>query len=85
MEKRCSNGHVFFKKSTCPVCPIYEKTRIPITDFLSLFPAPARRALENHGVTSLQRLVATPESELLFYHGFGPSSIKIVRRLILKQ
>ena len=85
MEKRCSEGHVFFKTTTCPVCPICEKTRIPIADFLSLFPAPARRALENHGVTSLERLVATPESELLSYHGFGPSSIKIVRRLILKQ
>ena len=85
MEKRCSEGHVFFNTTNCPVCPICEKTRIPIADFLSLFPAPARRALENHGVTSLERLVATPESDLLSYHGFGPYSIKIVRRLILKQ
>lgn len=82
MEKRCSKGHVFFKTSTCPVCPICEKTRIPIVDFLSLFPAPARRALEKHGVTSLEQLAATSESDLLSYHGFGPSSIKIVRRLI---
>ena len=85
MEKRCSKGHVFFKTSSCPVCPICEKTRIPIADFLSLFPAPARRALENHGVTNLESLVATPESKLLSYHGFGPASVKIVRMLILKQ
>jgi hypothetical protein len=83
MEKRCSKGHVFFKTTNCPVCPICEKTRIPITDFLSLFPAPARRALENHGVTSLEHLVAIPESEFLSYQGFGPSSIKIVRRLVI--
>jgi len=83
MGKRSSKGHVFFKTSSCPVCPICEKTRIPIANFLSLFPAPARRALENHGVTSLEHLVATPESELLSYHGFGPASIKIVRRLVI--
>ena len=85
MEKRCSEGHVFFNTTNCPVCPICEKTRVPIADFLSLFPAPAQRALENHGVTNLESLVATPESELLSYHGFGPASVKIVRMLILKQ
>lgn len=82
MEKNCSNGHTFFKTSTCPVCPICEQERTPVANFLNEFPAPARRALENHGITTLERLAATSESELLSYHGFGPSSIKIVRRLI---
>jgi predicted RecB family nuclease len=83
MEKTCSNGHTFFKTSNCSVCPICEKERTPVADFLTLFPAPARRALENHGIITLERLAATSESELLSYHGFGPSSIDIVRRLVI--
>lgn len=83
MEKICNNGHTFFKTSACPICPICEQARKPVAEFLLLFPAPARRALENHGINTIERLAATSESELLSYHGFGPSSIHIVRRLVI--
>jgi len=82
MEKTCRNGNPFFKTSACPVCPHCEKEHKDQEDFLNSFPAPARRALENHGITTLEKLATTPESVLLSYHGFGPSSIKIVKKLI---
>ena len=82
MERICNNGHTYHKTSACPVCPICEKMRIPEADFLSLFAAPARRALESHGITSLEKLKQTPEKMLLSFHGFGPSSIKVVRDLL---
>lgn len=43
--------------------------------FLSHLPAPARRALENNGITTLQRLAKFSEKEILQFHGLGPSSI----------
>ena len=83
MEKTCSKGHTFMKTSACLVCPICEQERTPIADFLTLFPAPARRALENHGITSIEKLATITESEILTFHGFGPKSIKILSTLIL--
>jgi len=44
-------------------------------DFLSLLGAPARRALENAGITSLQKLSQFTEAEILKLHGIGKSSM----------
>lgn len=44
-------------------------------NFLSLLVAPARRALENIGITTLQQLSAYSEKEILKIHGMGPGSI----------
>ena len=37
--------------------------------------APARRALESNGVTSLQQLSTYSEKEILKFHGMGPASL----------
>lgn len=37
--------------------------------------APARRALENKGITSLQQLAKYSEQEILGLHGMGKTSI----------
>ncbi|HPH31450.1 MAG TPA: RNA polymerase alpha subunit C-terminal domain-containing protein [Chitinophagaceae bacterium] len=80
--KTCKNGHSFYKSSDCPVCPICEEQRKPIDDFLSLLAAPARRALENNGITRLEQLSAYSEQEILKLHGMGKSTIPKLQKLL---
>lgn len=53
--------------------------------FLSLLSAPARRALEHHGITSLQQLSQYSEKEILQFHGMGPSSLPKLRTALEKE
>ncbi len=46
--------------------------------------APARRALANAKITSLQQLSAYTEHELLKLHGFGKSSLPIIHEQLKK-
>ncbi len=73
--KICPNGHRYYKSSDCPTCPICEVERKPKEGFLSLLAAPSRRALENKGITSLQKLAEYSEKEILDLHGMGKTSI----------
>ena len=73
--KTCPKGHKFYKSSDCPVCPICEEERKPKESFLALIAASARRALENEGITSLEKLSAYSEKEILSLHGMGKSSL----------
>jgi DNA-directed RNA polymerase alpha subunit len=74
-QRTCKKGHRFFKSSECPTCPVCERERKPMDSFLALLSAPARRALEQQGISTLQQLTTWSEEELLKLHGFGPSSI----------
>lgn len=79
MPKRiCSNGHSYFKTSDCPVCPICENNRKPIIGLLAKLAAPARRALENKGISNVEQLSLYSKKEILALHGLGPSSIPIL-------
>ncbi len=81
----CGKGHRFYKSSTCPVCPICESKRDSANSFLSLLGAPARRALEREGITSLQMVSKLSKNEILELHGMGPSTIpKLERALKVK-
>jgi predicted RecB family nuclease len=73
--RTCKNNHQYYKSSDCPVCPSCEQERKPESAFLAILSAPARRALENNGITTLEKLCQFSESELLQLHGFGPGSI----------
>ena len=75
----CEKGHKYYKNSDCPVCPACEKERTPENGFLSLLSAPARRALESNGITSLQQLSNYSEKEILQFHGMGPASLPKLR------
>ncbi|MEO2076589.1 MAG: RNA polymerase alpha subunit C-terminal domain-containing protein [Bacillus sp. (in: firmicutes)] len=77
--RTCNKGHKYYKSSDCPTCPICEQERRPEDGFLSLLSAPARRALENNGVTSLQELSSYSEKEILKFHGMGPASLPKLR------
>jgi predicted RecB family nuclease len=78
----CKNGHQYYKSSDCPTCPVCEQERKPAAGFLALLPAPARRALENAGIKTLQQLSKKSEAEILTLHGMGPSSIPRLRKAL---
>ena len=80
--RTCRNGHSYYKSSSCPVCPICEQNRKPEQDFLATVSAPARRALEREGLTTLIKLSRQTEAEILQLHGMGPSTIPRLRKAL---
>jgi hypothetical protein len=54
-------------------------------NFLSLLAAPARRALENNGIKTLDALSSFTEKEILNFHGIGKSAIPILRNELAKK
>jgi predicted RecB family nuclease len=77
--RTCEKGHRYYKSSDCPTCPVCEQERRPESGFLSVIAAPARRALEGKGITTLQSLSEFSEAEILELHGMGPGSIPKLR------
>ncbi len=82
--KTCKNGHTFYKSSDCPTCPICEEERKPKDNFLSLLGAPARRALEREGITTLEQLSTYSAKAILALHGMGKSTLPKLRELLSK-
>ncbi len=80
--KTCPKGHKYYKSSDCPTCPVCEEERKPKDSFLSLLVAPARRALENKGINTLQQLSRFSEKEISALHGMGPSTIPKLRNAL---
>ena len=76
--RTCPNGHQYYKSSDCPVCPECEKQNKP-GGFPSALSAPARRALQAAGITSLQQLATWSEKEILDLHGMGKASLPLLR------
>ena len=85
VQKTCSKGHLFYKSSDCPTCPICEKEKTPKDGFLSLLSAPARRALEGQGITTIKKLAQYSEKEILALHGMGKSSIPKLTDALKKE
>jgi len=83
--RTCKNGHEYYKSSDCPVCPICEQERKPKDSFLSLLSAPARRALENENIMTLETLSQRSETYLLSLHGIGPSAIPILKAALADE
>ncbi|MGG5739745.1 MULTISPECIES: RNA polymerase alpha subunit C-terminal domain-containing protein [Bacillus cereus group] len=77
--RTCDQGHEYYKNSDCPTCPTCEKERKPKEGFLSLFSAPARRALEHYGIHTEEELSKYSEKEILKLHGIGPASLPKLR------
>lgn len=82
--RTCKKGHQYYKSSDCPTCPICEQERKPESGFLSLLSAPARRALENNDITTIEQLAKLTEKEVLSFHGMGKASIPTLQN-VLKQ
>jgi predicted RecB family nuclease len=82
MLKICKKGHQFFKSSDCPTCPICELQCKPKLGFLSKLSAPARRALENNNIHTLEELSRFSEVEILKLHGMGKTSIPKLQKAL---
>jgi DNA-directed RNA polymerase alpha subunit len=83
--RTCPKGHQYHKTSDCPTCPICEEERKPKDGFLSLLAAPARRALENNGITRLDQLSKFSEEEILKFHGMGKTSIPKLKKALAEK
>ncbi|MFD1957370.1 RNA polymerase alpha subunit C-terminal domain-containing protein [Paenibacillus thailandensis] len=83
--RTCDKGHRYYKSSDCPACPVCEREKKPESGFLSRLSSPARRALEHNGITTLQKLSAYTEREILKLHGIGPSSMPILRNALQSE
>lgn len=81
----CPKGHRYYKSSACPVCPLCEQAQQPVTDFLAQLAAPARRALKNAGIDTLEKLSSYTESALLKLHGFGKSSLAPLQKCLAEK
>lgn len=81
-QKTCDNGHTFFKSSDCPTCPVCEQERKPTDNLLARLAAPARRALENAGIKTVDDLSKWSEKEIAKLHGMGPSSLPKLKKVL---
>lgn len=82
--KICAKGHRFYKSSDCPTCPVCEALRRPDKGFLARLSAPARRALENAGITTLKQLAKKSQADILKLHGMGPASLPVLKKELKK-
>jgi DNA-directed RNA polymerase alpha subunit len=83
--KTCKKGHQYYKSSDCPTCPICENEQKPKDGFLARLSAPARRALENNGIQTLQKLASYTEKEILDLHGMGKASLAMLNKLLATE
>jgi DNA-directed RNA polymerase alpha subunit len=79
------NGHTYYKTSDCPSCPVCENKRKPDDNFLSHLAAPARRALENEGIYTVEQLTAYSETQLLQLHGLGKRTLPKLKQLLAEK
>jgi predicted flap endonuclease-1-like 5' DNA nuclease len=54
-------------------------------DELPTIGAPATRALNNAGYTSLRQLAGVPRAELAKLHGMGPKALRIIEDNLAEQ
>mgnify|MGYP001171022466 CR=1 FL=1 len=81
-DRTCLNGHRFVKTSDCPTCPQCEAALAPNDGWMAKLVAPARRALERAGISTLGELAANSEKDLLAMHGFGPATLPMLRKAL---
>lgn len=84
-KRVCKNGHTFYKSSDCPTCPQCEKAKMAAKPFFVELSAPARRALENAGITSANKLALYSRKAILNLHGMGPSSMPKLEAILKKE
>ena len=81
----CPQGHAYFKSSDCPTCPRCEAARHPAAEFMKVLAAPARRALEAAGLTTLAKLARKRDDEVAALHGMGPNALAKLRGVLKKD
>jgi hypothetical protein len=74
-QRTCPNGHKYWKSTDCPTCPRCEELRFGSEHFIPSLSAPAKRALEAAGITSIKDLARRREADVMKLHGMGPASL----------
>ncbi|MCB9913051.1 MAG: DUF2200 family protein [Planctomycetes bacterium] len=83
IETVCAQGHRFLKGPDCPECPKCQAKRTNAgSGDLPKLGAPAMRAMESLGVTTLAQVAKHTASELLDLHGFGPKALETIRQAL---
>ncbi len=82
--RTCKKGHHYSKSTDCPTCPICEEEKKPKIGPFSKLPAPALRALQNNGITTLKQLAKLTEQDILKFHGIGKASLPILNAELKK-
>ncbi len=79
-KKTCSRGHIFYKTSTCPICPqCWPGYRLKLQkDFPEKLSAPALRALHNAKIFKLSDLTKKTKEQIADLHGMGPSGVRML-------
>lgn len=85
IKRSCQFGHTFYKISDCPTCPICEKMKEPVSDFLARFSNPVRNTLHYHGIDTIQKLSNFTEKEILGLHGIGKASLPVFRKSLEEE
>jgi predicted RecB family nuclease len=80
--RTCPKGHKYYKSTDCPTCPQCEEEKRPEKGFLAQLGAPARRALESIGATTVKKLAKYSEKEIMQLHGMGPSSFPKLKKAL---
>ncbi|OJU27282.1 MAG: hypothetical protein BGN92_03730 [Sphingobacteriales bacterium 41-5] len=83
--RTCPKGHQYYKSSDCPTCPVCEAAKKPTEGFMAGLSAPAVRALQTAGMSSLKILSQHSKKEVLALHGIGPSSIPKLGAALKKE
>ncbi len=78
-QRTCPKGHAYIKSTDCPTCPVCEKEKAKAPFFIDGLSAPARRALQGAGVTTIKALAKHTETDILALHGMGPSTLPKLR------
>lgn len=81
----CPDGHTYYKSSDCPACPVCEAQKKPHSGFMSLLSAPARRALEGKGISTLKHLARHSAEEILALHGIGKTALPKLEQALKAQ
>jgi len=79
----CSEGHVYFKSSDCPVCPKCrdnDNKKFSDSDLPEKLSSPALNALLQAGIINLKKLSEHSEKEVLSLHGIGKASIPLLTK-----
>ncbi|MFP3356307.1 RNA polymerase alpha subunit C-terminal domain-containing protein [Planococcus sp. SIMBA_143] len=76
----CDHGHRYYKSSDCPTCPVCNEENKPQRGFLRELSGPARNALLQEQVDTLEKLSGYSEKDILALHGVGPASLPVLKQ-----
>ncbi|RAZ69156.1 RNA polymerase alpha subunit C-terminal domain-containing protein [Planococcus maitriensis] len=76
----CDKGHRYYKSSDCPTCPVCNEENKPQRGFLRELSAPARNALLQQQIDTLEKLSGYSEKDILALHGVGPASLPVLKQ-----